>query len=156
MPPSIVQQPLSRAAVPGGYAQFIVGASGTNLTYQWQMNQTNLTGATNSSLVNSNVQPADFGDYRAVVSNDGGAATSAVAQLSLAVSPTITAPAFNLGIFQMHFDTEFGPIYAVEYKESLMDPLWTELTAINGTGGPQAVTDGGLTNAARFYRLHLR
>jgi len=68
----------------------------------------------------------------------------------------IATPVFNSGTFELHFDTEFGPTYAVEYKETLDDPVWIELTATNGTGGPQTITDNGVTNAVRFYRLHVR
>src|SRR5439155_25886995 len=50
IPPSISQQPVSRAAVPGGFAQFDVSATGQNLAYQWQMNQSNIVGATSTSL----------------------------------------------------------------------------------------------------------
>jgi hypothetical protein len=155
-PPNISQPPASLAAVPGGSAQFDVTATGLNLVYQWQMNQSNILGATGTSLINTNVTPADFGDYRAIVSNGGGAVTSAVAQLTLAVTPTITVSALNPGTVDLLFDTETGPIYAVEYKESLDDLTWTELSATNGTGSPQIITDSGPTNAVRVYRLHLR
>ena len=141
--------------MPGGSAQFNVTATGLNLAYQWQLNQSDITGATNASLLNTNVQPADFGDYRAIVSNDGGAATSAVAQLTFAVSPTITS-ALNSGAFELSFSTELGPVYVVDYKQNLDDPAWAELIETNGTGGPVTISDEVSTNAARFYRLHLR
>jgi len=79
-----------------------------------------------------------------------------VAQLTLAVSPTITATVLNSGTFQFSFSTELGPVYAVDYKQNLDDPAWTELIETNGTGGPLTITDDASTNAARFYRLRLR
>ena len=155
-PPNITQQPASRAAVPGGSAQFDVSATGMNLAYQWQFNQSNISGATATSLINSNVSSADFGDYQAIVSNDGGSVTSSIAQLTLAVNPTLTASVSNSGDVNLTFNTETGPIYTVEYKGTLDDLSWIELCATNGTGAPQTVTDATATNAARIYRLHLR
>jgi hypothetical protein len=52
--------------------------------------------------------------------------------------------------------TEVGPIYDVEYKENLEDPSWHLLTTIAGTGGSVPITDNGLTNTTRFYRVRVR
>jgi len=153
--PNITQDPASRAAVPDGSAQFDVSATGLNLAYQWQFNQSNILGATATSLINSNVSSSDFGDYRAIVSNDGGSVTSAVAQLTLAANPTLSVSALNPGTVDLSFPTELGPAYAIEYKETLDDSNWTELAVTNGTGNPQTVTDSSPNGASRLYRLHL-
>jgi len=69
-PPVIAQQPQNRAAVIGGTAQFSVSAtSNTSRTYQWQLSETNLVGRANSTLLLTNIQLADFGGYRVIVSN---------------------------------------------------------------------------------------
>jgi len=146
---------VSRAAVPHGYAQFNVAASGSNVLYQWQANQTNVPNATNAALVISNVAQTDFGSYRAIATNSGGSATSAVAQLTLAASPTIITPIFNSNRFDLHFNTEFGPIYAVEYKQALDSSLWLELIRTNGTGASVTITSDAATNSTQFYRLRL-
>src|SRR5262249_20530623 len=79
-----------------------VTASGTApLSYQWQRNNgpggtfVNINGATSSTLTVSNTQAADNGaQFRVVVSNSGGSATSSAATLTVtanqAPSPTIT------------------------------------------------------------------
>jgi hypothetical protein len=63
---------------------FTVGADGTTpLAYQWQFNGTNIPNATTSSLSVTNATQANQGSYSVVVTNDYGAATSAVAVLTV-------------------------------------------------------------------------
>ena len=57
--------------------------------YQWQFMGTNLLGATNQSLSLTNVQPADAGSYRVIVSNSSGSSTSAVAWLTILPAPKV-------------------------------------------------------------------
>lgn len=65
-------------------------AGSDDVTYQWQLNGTNIVGATNSSLTISNVQPADAGCYTVVLSNPAGSVTSSNAVLTVNVPPSIT------------------------------------------------------------------
>jgi hypothetical protein len=155
IPPVIVQNPAGRAGVPNGYAQFTVAAIGSNVLYQWQRSQTNIPGATSSLFVVSNALQTDFGPYRAIATNNGGSATSAVAQLTMAASPLILTPILALNDVQLQFNTELGPVYGIEYKQSADDPAWVELTRTNGTGSTVTISSGGLTNASRIYRLQL-
>ena len=63
---------------------FTVYPSGTPpIRFQWRFNDTNLSGATNSSLVLSNVQWTNAGAYSVVLSNSVGQATSSNALLVL-------------------------------------------------------------------------
>jgi hypothetical protein len=83
-PPLITQQPLGQTVVGGADVSFTVGASGTApLAYQWRFDGISLTNATNATLLVSNVQLGQDGDYDAVVMNPAGVATSIVARLSL-------------------------------------------------------------------------
>ncbi len=83
-PPLITQQPIGQTVVGGANASFTAGASGTEpLTYQWRFGGINLASATNPTLLLTNVQLGQDGDYDAVVMNSAGVATSLVARLSL-------------------------------------------------------------------------
>ena len=95
--PVVINAPASRTNSPGTTATFTVTTSGTEpLSYQWLQNQAPLanggriSGATANTLVISNLQPADAGNYTVVVTNAVGAVTSAVAVLTVVVPPTIT------------------------------------------------------------------
>jgi autotransporter-associated beta strand protein len=90
LPPQIITQPVSRMAAPGASTTFSVTAAGTlPLHYQWQLNNANLAGATNTTLTLNNVQPADTGDYLVVVTNAFGSVVSATAGL-VVVNPSAT------------------------------------------------------------------
>jgi alpha-tubulin suppressor-like RCC1 family protein len=83
-PPVIVVQPTDAAAVRGNTVQLAVRATGTApLAYQWELEEVPRAGADGATLVLSEVQPADAGGYRVIVTNAFGAATSAVAQVYL-------------------------------------------------------------------------
>jgi purine nucleoside phosphorylase len=90
-PPSITAQSPSQAVTLGQNASFSVVASGmAPLSYQWSLNGTALSGATSSALTLANVQTTDAGNYTVVVTNSLGSVTSALATLTVNVTPEIT------------------------------------------------------------------
>jgi hypothetical protein len=93
IPPSIVSPPQPVTTYAGLTAAFTVTATGPQLGYQWQADRVPLPGATNRSLVMSNVQPARAGEYRVIVANTLGAATSTVATLTVLVPAPGSFPA---------------------------------------------------------------
>jgi hypothetical protein len=91
-PPVITRQPTSQIVAAGGTASFSVTASGTPPnSYHWRFNGTNVSSATNSSLILSNVQPSQAGTYAVSVSNLFGAILSSNALL------TVTPDHFSWG-----------------------------------------------------------
>ena len=88
--PSITASPLDRVAPTNGTATFSVSVCGTPpFTYQWLLRDSPLPGATNAVLMLFNLTLAEAGPYRAVISNNGGSITSAVATLVVQLPPTI-------------------------------------------------------------------
>ncbi|HEY9044963.1 MAG TPA: PQQ-dependent sugar dehydrogenase [Ohtaekwangia sp.] len=88
--PAIVTQPASVTVSAGQPATFSVTATGTApLTYQWQKNNANISGATASTYTIASTQASDAGAYRVIVSNSVGTATSNAAQLTVT---TFNAP----------------------------------------------------------------
>ena len=101
VPPTITAQPTNQTVARGSNAVFTVTAAGTApLSYRWQFNGTNLTGATNLSLTITNVQSTNAGNYSVVVTNVVGSVTSSNAVLALLTAPTITAQPTNQTIVQ--------------------------------------------------------
>jgi uncharacterized delta-60 repeat protein len=93
--PAIISQPLSQNLELGQSATLSVSAVGTEpLGYQWWKDGLEVAQGTDSSLTLTNLQGADAGSYRAVVSNPYGSVTSAVALLTVNVA---TADTFNPG-----------------------------------------------------------
>lgn len=96
-PPTIIVAPASQTGVAGQSVLFTVTATGdAPLQYQWFFAGTPLFGQTNVSLSLENLQPAQAGDYQAVVYNAAGATVSPVAALAVAQPPYIIAQPQNI------------------------------------------------------------
>jgi uncharacterized repeat protein (TIGR01451 family) len=83
--PFIVVEPQSRSVFRGSNTTFsVLGDGAPPLNYQWQFNGVDLPGATNASLLLTNVQPAQAGFYSVRVFNRFGAVDSVSAELFVA------------------------------------------------------------------------
>jgi hypothetical protein len=140
--------------------------SGTNVTlraltvgqppvrYQWYGNGQTLPGATNNSLAFTNTEPAQSGAYQLVAMNDLGAATSAVATVTVTVPAVRLAPLGQAGGgFRFSFTSLPRVLYISEFKDTLGNGAWTELERRFGIGGLEVVTDSSAFGAERFYRV---
>jgi len=91
--PFITTQPQDQTNFVGTTATFSVEATGTEpLAYQWQKlsgNWSDLLDRTNTALVLTNVQTSDASDYRVVVTNVDGVASSTSAHLYVVVPATL-------------------------------------------------------------------
>ena len=104
--PTVTTHPANKSVTAGQTATFSVTASGTApLSYQWQKNNTTISGATSASYTTPATTLADNGStYRCVVTNSAGSATSNNATLTVSaplsslpgpwVNEDIGAPAF--------------------------------------------------------------
>ncbi|OGY98992.1 MAG: hypothetical protein A2945_04070 [Candidatus Liptonbacteria bacterium RIFCSPLOWO2_01_FULL_52_25] len=89
VPPSIMTQPASQTVTVGKAATFTVVATGTPpLGYQWQKDGAAIPWATSASYTTPLTTIADTGSqFRVVVSNAAGSATSAPATLTVNAAP---------------------------------------------------------------------
>ncbi len=87
---SITQQPSNITVCNGDNATFTVSATGTNLSYQWQFNGSNISNATSSSYTINNVSSTNAGNYTCVITGDCGSVTSNTASLSVNDNTAIT------------------------------------------------------------------
>ena len=87
--PTITLHPQNRTVTAGQTATFQVSATGTApLSYQWQRNGTNIPGATSSNYTTPPTTLADNGaQFRSVVTNAAGSATSNAATLTVTPPP---------------------------------------------------------------------
>ena len=95
--PTITSQPLSMTNIAGTVASFSASASGSPTPwYQWYKSVTSnqwsaVSNATDYQLSISNCQSSDAGSYTVVATNMVGAATSAVATLTIWSAPAIAS-----------------------------------------------------------------
>ena len=100
--PQITTQPANQTVTVGQAATFTVIASGTpTLTYQWQKNSVNISGAIAASYVTPATVATDSGTkFDVVVTNSSGSTTSNSATLT--VNPVTTAS--NIDVITYHYD----------------------------------------------------
>ena len=152
-PPVIVTQPASVTVASGGSASFSVGVTGaTPLTYQWQQNGTNLSGATGATLSLTNLALSQSGYYYSVtVTNAIDSVQSATVWL------TVTGPALTLNPTGSAFTLGFAAVSAKTYDLLVSSNLttWTTQQVIGpfGTSSNFTLLLTSQTNGARFYRL---
>jgi hypothetical protein len=108
--PSITLQPANQTVNVGQTATFTVTATGTApLTYQWQKNSIAIAGATSASYTTPATAAGDNGaQFRVVVSNSAGNATSNMAKLTVnvpPVAPSITQQPSNQTVAVGHTAT---------------------------------------------------
>jgi uncharacterized repeat protein (TIGR03803 family) len=85
-PPQITVEPSNELVSLHSNASFSVTATGA-LAYQWQLDGTNISSATNSALNLTNVLVAGAGYYQAILTNLNGAVTSSVVTLGITNVP---------------------------------------------------------------------
>ncbi len=95
LPPTISTQPAGQTVPAGGTGTFLVEAMGSlPLHYQWSKDGALLAGATNAILVLTDVQSADAGGYKVLVSNGAGSVESITANLTVTpVTNCVSLPA---------------------------------------------------------------
>lgn len=98
VPPAFSLQPVSVTVATGSTASLSAAASGAP-SYQWQLNNVNISGATNSTLLIPNATAANQGSYTAVATNGNGSVTSSAATLTVqTVSAANTGHLSNLSV----------------------------------------------------------
>jgi hypothetical protein len=81
---SVTIEPVPQIAYQGGVASFLIEATGQQpIQYQWSFEGSDISGATNASLVLTNVQPTQAGQYAARAWNPFGSVTSSPATLTV-------------------------------------------------------------------------
>ena len=96
-PPFIVGQPQNQLVLTGSNAVFSVGATGNNPAYHWYFNGTSIASAISQTLILTNVQATQAGNYSVSVSNASGSVTSSNAILTVLTVTINPYPAGTLG-----------------------------------------------------------
>ncbi len=143
--PVITSQPSSLGKRVGTVASFTVSATGSQpLRYQWQLNNSPISNATNATYTIASIVNGDAGSYTVAVTNNAGAVTSQVAVLSLILTPA----AVNV---DLAFDTNFmyytgtgaAPDPSTTWNEAIPAALAADdnqMALVNSDGLPSAIT----------------
>jgi hypothetical protein len=141
--PYINTQPANQTVTAGQTATFNVTASGTSpLSYQWQKNGADITGATSASYTTPATTTADSGEqFRVVISNSAGNATSNTATLT--VNPG-TANS-SVDVVTYHYD---GMRWGTNLNETTLTPANVNATTFGKKG--EFAVDGRIDGQALF------
>jgi glucose/arabinose dehydrogenase len=173
--PSITGQPASRTVSEGRSASFAVTASGSApLAYQWQRGGTNISGATAATYTLASAQLSDNGaQFRCVVSNGLGSATSNTATLTVTADQPPTAvidqplggtlyvAGQTIAYAGTGTDLEDGTLPASAFTwrvdfhhDTHIHPFVPDTTGIKS--GSFTIPTSGETSANVWYRIHLK
>jgi hypothetical protein len=159
--PFIIRQPVSIVVQSGETALLSAGIVGAPpLSYQWQLNGTNLAGATNSSYALASVQANQTGTYTLVITNMTGQVTSAKAVVTiiqplllLSSSQATILPGGGLN-FTFELSGPSGSNYVLETSTNLFD--WSSIkTSSIPLSGSTTLTNSAPGNANLFFRAYL-
>ena len=154
LPPTISQQPASEAALKGQTAGFTVAATGSGLAYQWQFNNTNISGANSATLWLAGVSMDQAGPYAVVVTNFAGGVTSSMAMLTVSLLPAVTISGNSPGLIQLAGSSVTDLTYVVQSSTNLASPNWTPVWTNNtGLGGAINFQTSTTIGVNKFYRL---
>ena len=149
--PTIMRHPRNQVGYWGKSVSFTVAAVGAPpLSYQWQKDTAPIAGATGSSLVLTNLQMTDAGNYSVVVSNSIGSATSSNAYLTM--NPAGVSLALYSGIM---IDGVVGLTYGIQYTTDLSNTNnWAGVTNITLTVPTQLWYESQpASQPRRYYRV---
>lgn len=152
---TVVVPPTNRTALAGSTATFNAIAVGpAPIRYQWQRAGANIPNATNQTLVLTNVQPSEAGEYSVVVTNIIGQPAVFTAALQVVGPPLLTQPErLPDGDFRMVIlDLVAGQQYTVEISANLTG--WNALSTFTAPAATMPFVDDTADQAAqRFYRV---
>ncbi len=133
--PQIVNHPLSQTVYAGEPVTFSVTATGSNpLSYQWQKNGTDISGATAASYTINATAASNAGAYRVVVTNSVASVTSNAATLT--VNPYNAPPVATI-------------------TTPLTSQTWSVTDVINYSGTGTDTEDGTLPASAFTWETEL-
>lgn len=149
VPPVIKSQPTDRIVFAGTNVTFNVEASGKPVpTFRWLKNGDLIAGAVNASLSLVNVQRSDDAGYSVVVTNTVGAATSAVARLTVRLPAVIkTQP-----VSQTAFLGQTSSFFVDVDGEPPLALQWFKASKAiqNATNTTLIVTNAQLSDAGKY------
>src|SRR5262245_50234077 len=158
--PAITQQPTDTTVNEGQPASFSVTATGgPPLSYQWQklinIAWANITGATSSTFTIGSTTQLDAGQYRVIVTNSAGSATSNPATLTINVvgqAPNITQQPANLTVNvgqPANFSVTATGTAPLTYQwQKLINTTWTDI--VGATSATFSVASAATADAGQY------
>jgi len=151
-PPVITQPPLSRTLSAGADTLLSFGLTGDGpFSYQWRLNNSPISGATNPTFALNNIAALQAGLYNIVVTGPGGAVTSAPASVAIFGMQLIPSGGSPLPLLML--DGAIGTQYRLETSPNISLSNWSLLSPVTLPTTRFYYADTARSNQpARFYR----
>jgi hypothetical protein len=149
---TIVTQPQGAVVEPGSSYQLSVVATGQNLRYQWQFNGTPIPGASSATFTLTDLQPAQTGNYRVVVTGDNGTVLSepaGIAVRSSSLEPVILIPPQSVNVAR----GGGGRLIVYASGEEPLSYSWTRNGRPVPAAGPVLTLRNARNSDAGIYRV---
>lgn len=121
------------------------------IRYQWRLNTSPISGATNTQLLVTNLTLAKVGLYDVLASNSFGVVTSPAAPVAI-FQLDFTPSVFGL-LPLLIIDCAPGANFSLQYSSDLGLTNWSLLAPITTPAARSYFVDFWPTNSQRFYRL---
>lgn len=159
IPATITQQPTNRSVTLTTNmtnVSFIVEATGTGtLLYQWKFNDANIPWGTESNLTLTSVKTSDAGQYRVVVTDSIGQATSSNATLTVLVVPRFLTQSGTQSAVAGGSVTFSGSVtgFPSPFTFELRNPSTNTQVKVENEGAVFFRLNNLTTNETRTYRI---
>ena len=130
----ITTQPQSVCAVLGGSATFTIATQGA-VSYQWQKNSVNISGATSATYTINNIQSNDLANYRCVVTSVCDNTVSLISgTATLSTSPAAPQPTrvYSLGTLDYSDNLLTGNHHATSINTNFNTAVPDRFNILNG------------------------
>jgi GH25 family lysozyme M1 (1,4-beta-N-acetylmuramidase) len=152
--PLLTSQPYSQTVKLGTNIALMASATGLPAPdFQWLLNGTNISGATNANYTLAFFAATNAGSYSVLATNIAGSVTSSNALLALLppAAAHFQNPAVQGGAVQLAFTGDAFWTYTIETSTNLAN--WSVLTNLTSTNGQFQLNAGSVTNSPQqFYR----
>lgn len=156
--PVLTVLPTNLSVFEGGTALFeVASTTPDSLVYQWRFDGTDIAGATGHSLLLTNVQLSQAGEYSVTAQGPSGSIVSSPATLTVRAftSPPIADARLLGGRLAFTVPSEPGLRYTIEFKDAIDEPAWRPLLTQTGDGTPFSLTETNESGRTRFYRVRI-
>jgi poly(3-hydroxybutyrate) depolymerase len=153
--PRITTQPMDQTVIAGQPVDLTVTATGTEpLTYQWRKNGTDITGATDDSLILPAITPDSGAAFSVTVSSRSGSVTSAPATLT--VNPAPEAPIIIANPVRVRvLANQTGTFSVTAWSPTPMSYQWQKGTFLGNMADIPGATGATYTPPATTIADHL-
>jgi uncharacterized repeat protein (TIGR03803 family) len=152
--PEIISSPQGQTNLIGtDVILYCIATNTVGAAYQWQMNGTNISGATNTTYAIQSATVHDSGNYSVIITNPAGSVTSSNISIRIVPPGTLTLD-FLAGRPSLNLFGSLNSNYTVQYTTNLSSGDWIDLlTVTNLSGNPNQIIDLNSTiMPGRFYR----